>query len=47
MQVEIRRFWVGLSVEQMPSVDMLLLLRTGAQDIVLEILFASMKFICL
>ena len=34
-------------VEQVPSIDMLLLLRIAAGDIVHEDLFASMQFMCL
>ena len=47
MQVEVRRFWAGALVEQVPIVDVLLLLRIAAQDIVHEDLFASTAFMCL
>ena len=33
--------------EQVPNLDTLLLLRTAAQDIAHEDLFASMQFMCL
>ena len=47
MQVEVRRFWAGILEEQVPNVDMLLLLRTAADGIVHEDLFASTRFLCL
>lgn len=47
MQVEVRRIWAGMLVEQVPTVDILLLLRTAAEDIIHEDLFASTAFLCL
>ena len=47
LQVEVRRFWAGMLVEQVPIVDVLLLLRIAAHDIVHEDLFASTAFMCL
>ena len=47
MQVEFRRMWAGMLEEELPNLDLLLLLRTAAQDIVHEDLFASTEFMCL
>ena len=47
VQVEVRRFWAGKLVEQVPVVDMLLLLQIATQDIAHEDLFVSTSFMCL
>ena len=46
MQVEFRRIWAGMLEEQV-NVDLILLLRTAALDVIHEDLFASTEFMCL
>lgn len=47
MQVEVRRFWAEMLEEKLPNIDILLLQRIAAQDIIHEDLFVSTRFMYL
>lgn len=41
MQVEMRRFWAAILEFQVPTVDVLMLLRTAAHELAWDALFTS------